>query len=310
LQIIELADAASACVRLAPGLGGAITAFTWRGQPVLRPTAQSAFDTGNAGLASCYPLVPYSNRIRDGVLAFRGKSYALAHDFGTHPHAMHGVGWQRAWSVAEALPRRATLVLEHDAAGRVASAWPWSFRAVQAFELTGSAIPGGDATRVVLCATLTLQNLSREPFPFGLGWHPFFFRRSTTELQFLARSMWENDATQLPVRRITVPAERAFDEPRPLPDLAFDHVFVHWTGDAMLMNRTTRTRTSLAADRACRYLVVYAPPATDFVALEPVTHETDAFNRHAHGSMDTGFRTLAPGAEFSCTMRIAASALD
>ena len=68
-------------------------------------------------------------------------------------------------------------------------------------------------------------------------------------------------------------------------------------------------RTTLAADRACRYLVVYAPPAGDFIALEPVTHETDAFNRHAQGNADTGFRTLAPGAAFSCTMRVAASAL-
>ena len=57
-------------------------------------------------------------------------------------------------------------------------------------------------------------------------------------------------------------------------------------------------------------LVVYAPRDAAFIALEPVTHETDAFNRHARGVADTGFRTLSPGGTFSCTMRIAASAPD
>ena len=44
--------------------------------------------------------------------------------------------------------------------------------------------------------------------------------------------------------------------------------------------------------------------------LEPVTHETDAFNRSEAGATGTGCRTLPPGGAFSCTMRIAASALD
>jgi galactose mutarotase-like enzyme len=72
----------------------------------------------------------------------------------------------------------------------------------------------------------------------------------------------------------------------------------------------TGLHTPLAAVRACRFLLVYAPHGSDFIALEHVTHETDAFNRHAQGEASTGFRTLAPGAAFSCTMRIAASAPD
>jgi galactose mutarotase-like enzyme len=34
---------------------------------------------------------------------------------------------------------------------------------------------------------------------------------------------------------------------------------------------------------------------------------TDAFNRAAAGQPDTGTRLLAPGATFSCTMRISVS---
>jgi aldose 1-epimerase len=51
------------------------------------------------------------------------------------------------------------------------------------------------------------------------------------------------------------------------------------------------------------------PPARDFLAVEPVTHMTDAFNRVARGEAGTGSRTLAAGAAFSCTMRIAVTQL-
>jgi aldose 1-epimerase len=52
---------------------------------------------------------------------------------------------------------------------------------------------------------------------------------------------------------------------------------------------------------------VYVPPERDYLAVEPVTHMTDAFNRADAGQRDTGTRVLAPGATFSCTMRLSVS---
>ena len=46
--------------------------------------------------------------------------------------------------------------------------------------------------------------------------------------------------------------------------------------------------TGIAADRAAGFVVVYAPHARDFVAVEPVTHMTDAFNRAERGETGTG----------------------
>ena len=49
---------------------------------------------------------------------------------------------------------------------------------------------------------------------------------------------------------------------------------------------------------------MFLPRDTNFIAVEPVTHMTDAFNRAAIGQEDTGTRLLAPQATFSCTMRL------
>ena len=307
MHTLELASGA-AVVGVAPGLGGAIVAFTMRGQPVLRPTPERALAERNARLASCYPLVPWSNRIREGRLSFAGRDHVVARNFGTHPHAIHGVGWQREWQVDDVSTRSLRLTLMHDE--RNAAAWGWPFRATQTFALTAPSAAARMPIDALLTVTLTLENIGSEAFPFGLGWHPFFPKHAATELAFTAGHVWENDPTQLPLRRVAIPAHWRFERSRPLDQLAFDNVFTGWRGTATLADPLTGLHTTLAADRACRFLVVYAPHGGDFIALEPVTHETDAFNRHAQGEASTGFRTLAPGAAFSCTMRIAASAPD
>ena len=80
--------------------------------------------TGNVRLAACYPLVPYSNRIRDARLRFGNADHALTRNFGDHPHAIHGVGWQRAWRIERATGASAVIAYDHVAQGDDARAWP------------------------------------------------------------------------------------------------------------------------------------------------------------------------------------------
>jgi aldose 1-epimerase len=122
MNIVELVSN-DALVRIAPELGGAITQFSLCGAPVLRPTPAEAIGARDVRATACYPLVPYSNRIANARLAFGGREFTLARNFGTHPHAIHGVGWQRAWSVADVSQNHARLALRHDAR-ESADAWP------------------------------------------------------------------------------------------------------------------------------------------------------------------------------------------
>jgi aldose 1-epimerase len=306
MRIIEIASG-SAQVRIAPELGGAITAFTASDTPILRPTPDAVLVARDVRRTACYPLIPYSNRIRNAHLRFAGRDYVLIRNFGTSPHAIHGVGWQRPWTVDEASAQHALLSLRHDARGDAAGAWPWPFHATQAFHLAEAA--RADATvSAVLVVTLTLANIGVESFPFGLGWHPFFPKTPATRLAFGADFVWRNDATQMPEERIRIPDKWRFDPSRALDAITLDNVFTGWRGAATVSDSARELTTTLRADRACSFVVVYAPPGSDFVAVEPVTHETDAFNRAAAGASGTGMRILPPGAAFSCTMRIAAAA--
>jgi len=81
-------------------------------------------------------------------------------------------------------------------------------------------------------------------------------------------------------------------------------VFEPSTGTATIAWPDARLAVSIDADSALDRRIVYVPAGRDFLAFEPATHMTDAFNRAARGQPDTGTRRLPPGAAFSCTMQL------
>jgi aldose 1-epimerase len=291
--------AGSARVTLAPEAGGSVASFGWNGRAVLRETRAATLARGEVRDFASYPLVPFSNRIAGATLHWQGATYPLPHYLAGHPHAIHGNGWQRPWDLVQRSPDRATIELVHDASGARGAEWPFPYRARQAFLLTDD----------VLTLTMTIENIGREAFPFGLGWHPFFPRNRATLLMFRATGVWQTDATQMPTRLDPIPTAWDFSTPRAMGGTTLDHCFVGWTSPATLSWPDRGVAVSIAADPACGHLVVYVPHASDYLAVEPVTHMTDAVNRADAGERDTGTRVLAPAETFSCTMRLSVSLL-
>jgi aldose 1-epimerase len=283
---------------ISPAAGGAIASFSVDGIDVLRPTPPADESAGNVRAHASYPLVPYSNRIAHAKLRFEGRDFELDRNFGDHPHSIHGVGWQRPWRVVAHEEAGALLALDHAANGSEARSWPWPFRATQSFSLRAN------ERGATLTLKLSVTNTGERAFPFGLGFHPFFPRSPTTALDLDAGSYWENDDTLLPIRRVGLPPEWRSELLSVRGARGVDNVFNDWSGRAVLTDPARPFDTGVAADHAARFVVVYTPPGGDFVAVEPVTHMTDAFNRAERSEQDTGARILAAGAGFSCTMQI------
>lgn len=123
------------------------------------PTCCGARREG-AAIRSPWPASRWSLCQSDCGWPFRfgGRSYQLPRNFGDHPHAIHGNGWQTGWSVEDRQADRARLTLDH----RGDAHWPWDYRAAQDIRLTSDAI----------MLTLRLTNASDSAMPAGLGFHP------------------------------------------------------------------------------------------------------------------------------------------
>jgi len=278
---------------IAPSVGGALAAFECAGFPILRPTSAGAFADATVREFACFPLVPYSNRIAHARLLWNGASHALPRYIAQQAHAIHGNAWQRAWRVAERSDRHAILELVHRPEVAHGDEWPFAYRAEQRFDLADDRLE----------LRLEIRNDDAQTVPVGLGWHPFFERAADTELQFCAGGVWLTDEGLLPTAHAAVPPAWDFCTARAIGDAAIDNCFTGWRAPARVRWPSRRRSVEIAASEACDHVVVYVPPQRDFLAIEPVTHMTDAFNRAARGIAGTGTRTLAPGDAFSCTMR-------
>lgn len=238
-----------------------------------------AADLATARASASYPLVPYSNRLGYRRFRWHGDDFSTAPNFDDNPHSVHGVGWMRPWRVVSAAGSEAELHYVHTADAH----WPFAFESRQRFELTGH----------TLTLRLAVTNTDARPQPVGLGWHPYFPKRSRSRLHAEVSGRWEPDASGLPVRQVP---QAGLDGD--VSHMAFDHCFDGWKGAARLRDE----RLSLKLTSSLSRLVVYTPDTKPYWCVEPVSHVSNAIHMAepaAHGLVD-----LAPGATAEAWMTL------
>ncbi|MFL6844421.1 MAG: aldose 1-epimerase [Allosphingosinicella sp.] len=276
-------------LRLVPARGGGIASFECCAVsdgkiPVFRPLDES--DPSPTALAS-FPLVPFVNRIRDGVFTFRGRRVTLARNLLPDPSPLHGQGWQAPWEVVRHAPDGAELVYRYQP-----GEWPWAYEARQTFALD----PAG------LTLVLSCTNRSDEPMPCGLGQHPYFLCGPETRLDTGVESVWTIDEKVLPVEK--VPAVGRYDlRDRLVCGQGLDHGFGGWSGRAVITDPARPFRIEMSSPDA-RFFQLYSPAAGGLFVAEPVTHANAALNEPEAEWAELGMRVLEPGETMSLTMRV------
>ena len=150
----------------------------------------------------------------------------------------------------------------------------------------------------VLEVHLAIENLSDEPMPLGIGFHPYFSipNRDEWQLRLPAR-----EHVVLSDKLIPTGERKPMDLQNPLPlrGAKLDDVF---TG----LERNGNGRAEFSAQRGDRRItvsygpkypvaVIYAPPGRDYVCFEPMTGITDALNLAHRGKYDELQRIPARG---------------
>lgn len=280
--MIELRSGALRC-EIVPEFGGCIAGLWCGDLHVLRSTP--AAQLTSARLSACYALVPFSNRIAQATLVWQGTQHPLVRNNGDEPHAIHGVGWQRAWSVLDHDETSAMLSYEH----RPDAAWPFAFDCSHTLRLRPDALE----------LTLALTNQSNQAAPAGLGWHPFFVKRPDSHVAFGASGRWEMGPDKLPTVR-----QPATGLDADCATLEVDHCYDGWDGVARLHDGQLRMAVRSELSR----LVVFTDRTRDFVAIEPVSHVNNAVRLHAQGvaAEELGLRILQPGETMVAQARIEA----
>ncbi len=255
-------------VDLAPSAGGAIARFAAGNHDLLRQMPEADRHSGRGNNGSAYPLVPFSNRIKDGQLVFEGKTFHLKQNWPGVNHPMHGDGWSHAWQVVRSDAHSAEIAYEHARDGE-SGGWPFRYRARQTYRL--------EADRLTI--VLALDNLEDHAVPAGIGLHPFFVREADTELQTRTEAVWRTDAEVLPIARIVVPPAFDFSKSRNVNEVTLDNGFDGWDGRATIRWPSRKLRVVLEASVIFRHAVIYVPPGKPYFCVEPVSHANGRVGR-------------------------------
>jgi aldose 1-epimerase len=284
--MLTLTSGASSIV-VAPEYGAGLTGWLLGRTALLRRALPEASADGDSHAMGLFPLLPYGNRIGGARFIWQGQEYQLAHNFGDHPHSIHGLGWQRAWTVVRAGQGAGTLTLDH----RPDLSWPFAFQAEVTYGLSGSG----------LTVAMRLTNRHGADAPAGLGVHPFFPKAHDPALRFNATGAWENGADALPSRNGKMPPGWQHKAARPVSQSRLDNCFTGWDGVAVIQAGPGSLR--IEASAVFRQLQVFTPHWADFFCVEPVSHIPDAVNRPGLPP-EQAMHVLAPDETLSGTIRL------
>jgi aldose 1-epimerase len=263
-----------------PVYGGRLTAF-WSQTPGGRidwvvPTPstgrQAGWDIVAPHKAGMFPLVPFSNRIKDARFTFDGVEHRVQETEIGKPHAIHGHGSNMAWQVLRHLKSSLELGYRHDGAD-----WPTAYVAKQRFGL-------GDGGLVV---ELTVNNTGAAAMPVGLGMHPFFPIRGGARVTAKFDTIWPPVKDSIPDGPHALPAELDFSGGRLLPS-GLDTGFGGWDGLARIEWPAEGIALEITAAAPLDHVIIFSPEGQSFFCLEPVSHPINAINGGTMHRLDSG----------------------
>jgi len=263
---------------------------------VLRPTAEA--DYSSASNCANFIMLPWCNRIRDGLLRFKGEQYQLrtAKDDGS---ARHGDVRARAWTVADTGSTHITLTFNSRDHADVN--WPFAFAARAEYRLNGDE-----------CVwRLSLKNEDSRPMPGGFGYHPYFVRPQpaapangdgddqTVLLQVHCDQQFELQDFLAVGGATPIKPHLDFRRLRPLDDRELNDVLTDRRGHmpTRILYPEQGIELKMFSDPMFEHILVFTPAGKPFFAVEPMSNVSDGFNLFEQGIPGSGVFILSPGEE-------------
>jgi len=269
---VELEDAAhQTVVSIDPAAGNLTRAMTVKGRDVLA--------------AQGIPfMAPWANRLDEQAFYANGRKYNFNMELGNvkGAHPIHGfLGAASQWDVIEARGDGTSAWVTSRLEFYRQPAWIAQFPFAHTIEMTHRLQDG--ALEIVA----SLHNLSADPMPVAIGFHPYFTLsdapRDEWRIAIGARTEWVLAPDKIPTGEV-VAIERRFPDPRAarLGDHDLDHVFGDLvrdqSGGAVMSVAGKAQKLEIVYGPNYRASVVYAPKGREFICFEPMAGITNALN--------------------------------
>jgi len=313
IDTVQLADAVSQMeLGIVPGVGN--MAYQWNvgGRNYLHFPYKGLAEFARAPRLCGVPFLgPWANRLDGDAYWANGKRYLLNPELGglrrdANGKPIHGlIAFSPAWTLEAAGSDErfayATSRLDFWKHPEMMAQFPFAHTIAMTCRLAAGALE----------VETTLENLSADPMPVAIGYHPYFrlhdAPRARWKVHLAARSRAVLDDLVIPTGELR---PVAFADPHSLAAGPLDDVFTDLVrgpdGQAVFWVQGERERIEVAYGPKYSVAVVYAPEGRDFICFEPMAALTNAFNL-AHAGLYRELQSIPPGARWQESFRISAS---
>ncbi len=287
---VHLSDSHAGVVAVVvPEAGNVVSSLSAHGHELLRWPYASIDDFHSRPAWHGLPLLaPWANRLDEAAFYANGVRYALDPDLAhiRGPNHLHGfLSFAREWSVVSSGADHSSAWVTSRLEVYRRPDWMRQFPFAHTIAITHRVADG--ALRV----STTLENLSAEPMPVAIGFHPYFHLtdspRDAWTLSLPAQRQWRLSDAMLPTGE-TVPTDAVFADRRSiaLAGARFDDVFTDLDRDeagvACVTVRGRAQQLDVTIGPRYKALVIYSPPPAagdrGFICVEPMAAITNAFN--------------------------------
>lgn len=273
-----------------PALGASLQQFYVNNKPVINNIIGTT-DVPKLLNSSCSAvLFPFANRINKGQYKYKGIAYQLKCNETARGHAMHGLVYRQTFDLLDSKMDETTATVRflYQQDNR-AEGFPFPFKTILTYTLKNES----------LSLDVTVENISRQSFPFSLGWHPYFFSNNLEKsvLSMKSQAEIQVDETMIPT---TIQANK-FPNPLPLDQKEFDTGFVLETSEIYYKTPDYELKMNIEQGMEKPYVQLYIPKHRQSIAIEPMTAATDCYNN------GWGTRELLPQKSYTAIWTIEVS---
>ena len=204
----------------------------------------------------CFLMVPFANRMAEGLLKTADAAYEFPIVLEAENLAIHGTGWDKPWEITEQSATSLTMMHRWSSSDQ-----QYQFQVYFQARLENAAIH----------LDLTLKNLSDQPLPLGLGFHPWFSDIKGSTVRFGER---------LPVNRESPWSVYPTADFETLPGAftpadydGLDASFDHWSKRADIDLHSKGLSVEMTSMGALDRMHVFVMGQNDRFCLEPVSHK-------------------------------------
>lgn len=209
-------------------------------------------------------LFPFASRIENGNYSFLGNTYQLEKN-NNNQNALHGLMYNASFISTKTSENteNCSVTLTYISKDKT-KGFPFKYKISVTYMLFENELK----------MSIAVKNLGEHPFPFTLGWHPYFV---TDDLE---KSSLSFNSTQKIVFDKNLIAQDIVGHTSPktfnIAKQKLDDCFV--LNDATVLFNTPNYTIEISSNPKNNYLQVYTPENKSLIAIEPMTGVSNSFN--------------------------------